>query len=351
MGYGQDMIKYMFYLRNVLNKSYFVAWIIGTLIFVYVCYEQFCRIFGNKMPLDGRSVYITGGSQGVGKALAILCTSKGAHVSIVARNKNILKEALKEMEKTQNVRCNSNQKLKAISADLTIAKEAKRALDEAFETSPDIVFCCVGAAQPGFFVDLSPEQIEEGIKVNYLTAAYTAHAALRKMINNPLLSKASPRRIIFCSSLLAFLGMAGYSQYSPSKAALRCLTDTLRQECLLYDVKVHCAFLATVYTPGFEKEQLIKPELTKELEGIDQGQLPEIVALHIIKSLEKGQFFITTEIIGALLKNNMRGPSPRDNMVVDTILGYIASFIYPFVRISHDQIVRKYAKKNRHIKK
>lgn len=32
-----------------------------------------------------------------------------------------------------------------------------------------------GAAQPGFFVDLSSEQIEEGIKVNYLTAAYTAH--------------------------------------------------------------------------------------------------------------------------------------------------------------------------------
>ncbi|EMR10408.1 hypothetical protein PNEG_01123 [Pneumocystis murina B123] len=299
------------------------------------------------MPLEGRYVYITGGSQGVGKALAILCTRKGAHVSIVARNENILKETLKEME---NVRCNLNQKLKAISADLTIATEAKRALDEASETSPDIVFCCVGAAQPGFFVDLSSEQIEEGIKVNYLTAAYTAHVVLRKMIDNPLSSKASPRRIIFCSSLLAFLGMAGYSQYSPSKSALRCLTDTLRQECLLYGVKVHCAFLATVYTPGFEKEQLIKPELTKELEGIDQGQSPEIVASRIIKNLEKGKFFITTEIIGTLLKNNMRGPSPRDSMITDTIFGYIASFIYPFVRISHDHIVRKYAKKFCHKK-
>ncbi|QSL65508.1 hypothetical protein MERGE_002821 [Pneumocystis wakefieldiae] len=285
------------------------------------------------MPLEGRYVYITGGSQGVGKALAILCTRKGAHVSIVARNQSILNETLKEME---NVRCNPNQKLKTISADLTIATEAKRALDQASETSPDIVFCCV-------------EQIEEGIKVNYLTAAYTAHAALRKMIHNPLPSKASPRRIVFCSSLLAFLGMAGYSQYSPSKSALRCLTDTLRQECLLYGIKVHCAFLATVYTPGFEKEQLVKPELTKELEGIDQGQSSEIVASRIIKSLEKGKFFITTEIIGALLKNNMRGPSPKDSIIVDTILGYIASFIYPFVRISHDQTVRKYAKKLSHI--
>lgn len=167
------------------------------------------------------------------------------------------------------------------------------------------------------------------------------------MVCKPLPSNASPRRIIFCSSVLAFLGMAGYSQYSPAKSALRCLTDTLRQEGILYGVKVHCAFLATVYTPGFEKEQLTKPELTKELEGVDQGQTPETVALRMIKNLEKGRFFITTEIIGDLLKNNMRGPTPRNSIITDTIYGYIASIIFPFVSMTHDRIVRKYLKKEK----
>ncbi|CCJ28992.1 unnamed protein product, partial [Pneumocystis jirovecii] len=248
----------------------------------------------------------------------MICTRKGAHVCIVARNKKILSETLMEME---SARRNPDQKLQMISADLTIASEAKRALDESYEDPPDIVFCCVGAAQPGFFVNLLPEQIEEGVKVNYLTAAYTAHAALRKMVCKPLPSNASPRRIIFCSSVLAFL-------------------DTLRQEGILYGVKVHCAFLATVYTPGFEKEQLTKPELTKELEGVDQGQTPETVALRMIKNLEKGRFFITTEIIGDLLKNNMRGPTPRNSIITDTIYGYIASIIFPFVSMTHDRIVR-----------
>ncbi|KAG5513385.1 hypothetical protein PMAC_001448 [Pneumocystis sp. 'macacae'] len=338
-----DTFLFPVYSRYSVRRSEYAFWIAAGLFFAVLIYYalQFFWEFGNKMPLERRNVFITGGSQGVGKALAIICTRKGANVCIVARNKQILNETLLEME---SVRCNSDQKLQAISADLTIASEAKRALDESYENSPDIVFC---AAQPGFFVNLSPQQIEDGVKVNYLTAAYTAHAALRKMICKPLSSNASPRRIIFCSSVLAFLGMAGYSQYSPTKSALRCLTDTLRQEGILYGVKVHCAFLATVYTPGFEREQLTKPELTKELEGADQGQTPETVASRLIKNLEKGRFFITTEIIGDLLKNNMRGPTPRNNIITDTIYGYIASIVFPFVRMNHDRIVRKYLKKEK----
>ncbi|KAG5437011.1 hypothetical protein PCANB_001287 [Pneumocystis canis] len=335
------LIDFIFYKQQRIegNNHHIIITIVIIFVISLIYYgiQRFYEL-NNKIQWEGLNVFITGGSQGIGKALAIFCTRKGAHVCIIARNQKILNETLEEME---TVKCNSNQKLQAISADLTIASEAKRALDEFSDNPPDIVFCCAGAAQPGFFIDLLPEQIEEGMKVNYLTAAYTAHAALRKMVSKPLPSNAPPRRIVFCSSLLAFLGMAGYSQYSPTKSALRSLTDTLRQECILYGVKVHCAFLATVYTPGFEKEQLIKPELTKELEGIDQGQTPETVALHIIKNLEKGKFFITTEILGDLLKNNMRGPSPRDNLIIDSILGYIASLVFPFVRISHDQIVRK----------
>lgn len=341
-----NMIKYILYEQLKIKKDSFISWIFGILIFLSVIYYFICFFTKskNKMPLEGRRVFITGGSQGVGKALAILCTRRGAHVCIVARNKNILNEALKEME---TVRCNPTQQLQAISADLTIADEAKRALNKYSNEPPDIVFCCVGASQPGFFIDLSPKQIEEGMKVNYLSSAYMAHAALRKMVAKPLPSNASPRRIIFCSSLLAFLGMTGYSQYSPAKSALRSLTDTLRQESILYGVEVHCAFLATVYTPGFEKEQLIKPKLTKELEGIDKGQTPDVVALRMVENLEKGKFFITTEILGDLLKNNMRGPTPKDNVIIDTVLGYIASLVFPFVRMIHDRTVRKYAKKEK----
>ncbi|KAG4304476.1 hypothetical protein PORY_002186 [Pneumocystis oryctolagi] len=341
-----EAIIFLVYKQKDIEKNQTVVWILTFLVsFGFIYYVlHFLSGFNNKMPLKGRvgNVFITGGSQGVGKALAMICTRRGAHVCIVARNKKILNETLSEME---TVKYSPNQKLQAISADLTIATEVKRALDEYSQSVPDIVFCCAGAAQPGFFVDLSLEQIEEGVKVNYLTAAYVAHEALRKMIRKPLPPKTPPRRIVFCSSLLAFLGMAGYSQYSPSKSALRSLADTLRQESILYGIQVHCAYLATVYTPGFEKEQLIKPELTKELEGADQGQTPEAVASCIIKNLEKGNFFITTEILGDLLKNNMRGPTPRDNVIIDTLFGYIASFIFPFVRINHDRIVQKYSKR------
>ncbi len=61
-------------------------------------------------------------------------------------------------------------------------------------------------------------------------------------------------------------------------------------------------FPATIFTPGFDHEQTRKPEITKIIEGADEGQTPEVVATKLLSGLDYGDFFITSDAIGHLLR-------------------------------------------------
>jgi len=180
--------------------------------------------------------------------------------------------------------------------------------------------------------------------MNYFTALHTAHASIRFMNASPATS-GEKRHIIFTSSVLAFYPIAGYNAYSPAKAAVRSLADGLRQECLLYDIDVHACFPATIYTPGFEEEQKTKPELTKILEGADEGQTPEQVAEICLRKLEKGQTLVTTTLMGSAIKGSAWGGSPKGNVLLDTLFGWVLLVVWTIVGKVMDWEVTKYKKK------
>jgi 3-dehydrosphinganine reductase len=79
----------------------------------------------------------------------------------------------------------------------------------------------------------------------------------------------------------------GYASCAPLKAAVRILADTLREECLLYDIDVAISFPANVRTPGFETENLIKHALTLKMEGPAFEESTEDVAKYIIECLDR----------------------------------------------------------------
>ena len=78
-------------------------------------------------------------------------------------------------------------------------------------------------------------------------------------------------RIVMVSSTLGLLGMIGYSQYSPTKFALRGLAECLRQELIPYGIKTSIYFVSTIKSPGYEKENLTKPIITKMIEDGDSS--------------------------------------------------------------------------------
>ena len=162
------------------------------------------------------------------------------------------------------------------------------------------------------------------------------------------------------SSLLAFAGLAGYTPYSPSKAAMRSLADTLRSEMHLYrgirqhdsslaspvDVKIHCVCPGTILSPGLETENMMKHPVTKALEKSDPKQTEDEVAEASVKALENGNFLITTQWLGALMRAAGLSGSQRNNWFTDTVLSFIASIAWLFIGPDLDGQVYKHGKEH-----
>lgn len=196
-----------------------------------------------------------------------------------------------------------------------------------------------------------------------MTSLYMAHATLKAWLRPTTKSSTSTsgtpppsRHLIFTASFLSFYTFAGYSAYSPTKAALRSLSDSLSQEMNLYAaanpaspaVKLHTIFPATIFTESYEAENLVKSDLTKMLEEGDDGQTAAVVAKESIKGLEKGQELVTTALLTRLVMCSVLSGSSRGGFLkgfLDGFLACIMGFVMVFVRGDMDSKVKKWGKR------
>lgn len=286
---------------------------------------------------EDKHCYITGGSQGLGKSMAIQLARKGAHVTIVARKEQLLKDALVEIKAA--CKDPSRQKIAYAVADVSVNGDCVRALKEAttkIGKVPEYVFCIAGFAQLQFLHDLDDSVFERLIKVNYLGAVYTVKEASRLMIEKNVKNG----KLVLCSSLAAFVSFVGYSAYSPTKYALKGLADCLRQEMQMHGIGVHILFPGSIATAGFEEENKLKPRITKEIEGSD-AMTPDAVAKASIAGLARGDFYITCEILGDLLQAGSLGLSPSSNLLVHCACVALSFVAYPILRIYTDSMTRR----------
>ncbi|KAB8078080.1 NAD(P)-binding protein [Aspergillus leporis] len=305
-------------------------------------------MFGNKFDVNGKLVVVAGGSRGLGKAITLELAAKGANLLILARTESTLKTAQQE---TEAARVSSKQIIDTRSVDLTKPDEITRALSHYHP--PDILICTAGSTstQVGFLADIPPNAITSCLESNYYTTLFTVQCCLRLWLVAP--QTPSPRHIILTSSTAIFLGLPGYIASTPTKAAIRALADTLRQELLLYGkdaFRVHCCFPGKFLSDSFFHEQDIKSRLTKVLEGTDMAR-PEleknipsarVVAKKIIRELEMGKTYVAVDFKTELWLNNMRGPSPRFWTVWEFLLGVLGAVVWWVFRVGFEMKIRRF---------
>jgi 3-dehydrosphinganine reductase len=192
--------------------------------------------------------------------------------------------------------------------------------------------------------------MREQMDVNFWSCADMAHAILSEWLSPSAVGKGNTRHLIFTSSVAAFYPVVGYAPYAPSKAAIRSLSDCLVQEVKLYDedVKIHTVFPGTITSRGLETENKTKPEITYILEDSDPVQTPEVVAAKSIRGLERGEYMVTVSWLGDLMRGCMWGGSPRNNHLIDSFVGWVASLVWIFVGPDLDGKVKAYGKKHGH---
>ncbi|KAI3399374.1 hypothetical protein diail_7101 [Diaporthe ilicicola] len=311
-------------------------------------------LFGkNQMPVDGKTVLITGGSEGMGLSAARQLAAKGANVIIIARNQPKLEAALTEIKAAAK---SQSQRFHAISADVSKPGYAVDIVSQATAWNNgqpiDIVWCVAGMATPMLFQEEGAVvEMRHEMGVNFFGASEMAHAILREWWAPEHKYPKEPKHLVFTASMVALYAIAGYSPYTPTKWALRGLADTLTQEAMLYPeqpVKVHVVYPGTILSPGFEREQRSKPDVTLELEKDDPKLTPDQVAERSIAGLEAGKHFITVGITGELLRGSVLGGALRNNWLFDILLAWFMAPVWFIVHLVMHGQIKDFAKKHGH---
>ena len=259
-------------------------------------------LFTNKYDFSGKTALITGGSSGIGLALAKQLALSGANVCILARRKEMLEKACRKIEKKRMV---PSQQIHYISADVSDSEELSTKLSNYISENhaPEIIINSAGVAHPGQIENLNLELFHWQMNVNYFGTVNTIKLVVPEMI------KVRKGLIINISSIAGFLGVYGYTAYSGSKFAVRGFTDALRSELKPHNIQVSIAFPPDTQTPQLEYENQFKPEITRELAGSAGLMSPDTVAKQILKQASKGKYIITPGLESAAMfrLNNLLG--------------------------------------------
>jgi 3-dehydrosphinganine reductase len=226
-----------------------------------------------------KRMIVTGGSSGIGKSIAVAAAKQGiAEVVIIARNKERLEEAKKEI-----TQANSSIVVKALSVDVERPESLAEAAKEIFTKDPTPpktthLFCCAGAAYPQYFQDIPPEEFSKAVHTNQLGSIFTSQAFV------PLMTSGS---VTFCSSGAGQIGVFGLASYSPTKFALRGYAECLHIELCESPIYVQVAYPPDTDTPGFAEENKTKPYETKKISEMAGLAKPEDIGGSMLKEALK----------------------------------------------------------------
>jgi 3-dehydrosphinganine reductase len=206
--------------------------------------------------LNDQHVFITGGSSGIGLAMARQAADAGARVSIVARGVARLEAARAEIEAA-----GKKGAVFAAPCDVSVESQVLAALAEAERHNGpvDVLITSAGIARPGYFEEVPVGVFERTMAVNYLGTVYPLKAVV------PGMRARGRGAVMLISSGAGLIGLFGYTPYSPSKFALRGLAEALRGEMAGTGVHVMIVYPPDTATPQLVEESLTKPAETKAI--------------------------------------------------------------------------------------
>jgi 3-oxoacyl-[acyl-carrier protein] reductase len=223
------------------------------------------------IDLSGKSAVVTGGSRGIGRAIALRLATQGADVAFSYRgNEAAAKEAAAAIE-------GLGRKALPIQADVTDPESAEALVKAALDAfgKIDILVNNAGITRDDLLMRMSVEAFREVLETNLFGAFYATKAVTRPML------RAKGGRIVNITSVSGQAGQMGQANYSAAKAGLIGLTKATARE--LASRGITCNAVA----PG-----MVLTELTKDL--------PEALQTEIMARTPLRRFGTTEEVANAV---------------------------------------------------
>lgn len=296
------------------------------------------RYLKPRPDVAGKTVFITGGSEGIGKAIAAEFVRLGANVVILARTEAKLRAAVAELEAGRR---DAGQQVAFQTMDVTDYSGVRESIGQAAAKfgTPAFLVCCAGASHPGYFLEQEPEVFERTMRLNYMGGVHTIKAVA------PLMRESGGGHIMIVASAAAVVSFIGYSSYAPTKYALRGLADSLRSELNGFGIRVAICYPPDTDTPGFKEENKTKPPECVASFPAD-AYSPESVARQSVWSLLAGDYHIqSVDPLQNLLVSSMSGATPRTCTTLEALLLPLVTLVQQPFWVWFDYQARRYSSK------
>lgn len=209
-------------------------------------------------PLSGKVALVTGGSRGIGRAIAITLAEAGADIALVYRHQSDAAE--QTLQELADLGCNA----KAFVGDVCLFDEVQQQVQaiQAHFGHIDILVNNAGITRDALMLRMSEEQWDEVIQTDLKSVFNYIHAC------TPIMLKQRAGNVINISSVVGIAGNAGQSNYAAAKAGIIALTKSMAQELGSRNIRVNAI------APGF-----IKTDMTAALSAEQQDAIAKRIAL------------------------------------------------------------------------
>jgi len=243
-----------------------------------------------KMKLEGKKAIVTGGSRGIGRAIALMYAKEGADVLVnYHSNDAAAKETVAEIEKL-------GRKAVAVAADVANYKSAQNMVDECVKQlgGVDILVNNAGVSKPSMLLKMKEEDWDAIMDIHLKAAFNTSQAAGRYM------KEKKYGKIINVISTAGIFGTIGQINYASAKAGIIGFTKSASRELGRYGINVN------VICPGITKTEMTgKLQTDEKLKKIYEGRIqlgrfaePEEISPAFVFLASDDASYITGQVLG-----------------------------------------------------